>query len=41
MRTLDNQGIFGDDSTQYKLVGGTRLSERKSNTRKAAEPEEP
>ncbi len=32
------KGIFGDDSTQYKLVGGTRLSERKSNTRKAAEP---
>lgn len=26
---------FGDDSSQYEMVGGTRLSERKSPTRKA------
>jgi hypothetical protein len=30
------KGIYGDDSTQYEMVGGTRLSERKSPTRKAA-----
>ena len=29
------KAYFGDDSTQYELVGGTRLSERKSPTRKA------
>ena len=29
------KGIYGDDSSQYEMVGGTRLSERKSPTRKA------
>ena len=29
------KAIYGDDSTEYELVGGTRLSERKSPTRKA------
>lgn len=28
------KGNFGDDSSQYKLVGGTRLSEKKPRTRK-------
>jgi len=28
------RGIYGDDSTQYELVGGTRLSDRKSPVRK-------
>lgn len=28
------KGIYGDDSSQYEMVGGTRLSERKPNTRK-------
>lgn len=27
---------YGDDSSQYEMVGGTRLSERKSPTRKAS-----
>jgi len=27
---------YGDDSSQYEIVGGTRLSERKSPTRKAS-----
>ena len=26
---------YGDDSSEYELVGGTRLSERKSPTRRA------
>ncbi|MBI5950756.1 MAG: hypothetical protein HY865_03790 [Chloroflexi bacterium] len=26
---------YDDDSSQYEMVGGTRLSERKSPTRKA------
>jgi hypothetical protein len=30
------KGNFGDDSSQYEMVGGTRLSERKSPVRKAA-----
>ncbi len=30
------KGIYGDDSSQYEMVGGTRLSERKSPTRKAS-----
>ena len=29
------KGSFGDDSPQYKMVGGTRLSERKSTRRKS------
>lgn len=29
------QGIYGDDSSQYEMVGGTRLSERKPPKRKA------
>ena len=27
---------YGDDSSQYEMVGGTRLSERKSPARKAS-----
>src|SRR5690242_5330009 len=27
------KGIYGDDSSQYELMGGTRSSERKSRTR--------
>ena len=27
---------YGDDSQQYEMVGGTRMSERKPRTRKAA-----
>jgi hypothetical protein len=30
------KGIYGDDSSQYEIVGGKRLSERKRPTRKAA-----
>ncbi len=29
------RGIYGDDSSQYEMIGGTRLSERKSAARKA------
>jgi hypothetical protein len=29
------RGIYGDDSTQYELVGGTRMSDRKPLTRRA------
>ncbi len=32
------KGIYGDDSSQYEMVGGTRLSERKPITRKATTP---
>ncbi len=28
------KGIYGDDSSQYEMVGGTRMSERKPPTRK-------
>jgi hypothetical protein len=28
------KGVYGDDSTQYEMVGGTRLSERKPRTLK-------
>jgi len=28
------KGIYGDDSSQYEMIGGTRMSERKSPTRK-------
>ena len=28
------KGIYGDDSSQYELVGGTRLSERKTTRRR-------
>ena len=28
------KGIYGDDSSQYEMVGGTRRSERKRPTRK-------
>jgi hypothetical protein len=31
------KGEYGDDSSQYKLVGGTRLSDRKRNGRKKPE----
>ncbi len=30
------KGIYGDDSSQYEMVGGTRLSERKAPMRKAS-----
>lgn len=30
------KGIYGDDSSQYEMLGGTRLSERKPATRKSA-----
>jgi len=29
------KGLFGDNSSQYELVGGTRLSERKKSVKKA------
>jgi hypothetical protein len=29
------KATYGDDSSQYEMIGGTRLSERKSPTRKA------
>ena len=32
------QSIFGDDSSQYEVIGGTRVSDRKPATRKAAAP---
>ena len=28
------KGIYGDNSSQYEMVGGTRMSERKAPTRK-------
>jgi hypothetical protein len=28
------KGIYGDDSSQYEVIGGTRLSERKTPVRK-------
>ncbi len=28
------KGVYGDDSTQYEMVGGTRLGERKPRTLK-------
>ena len=28
------KGLYGDDSSQYEMVGGTRLSERKTPTHK-------
>ncbi len=28
------KGLYGDDSSEYELVGGTRLSERKSSAHK-------
>ncbi len=33
------KGVFGDDSTQYEMVGGIRMSERKFRTRKRATTE--
>lgn len=32
------QAIYGDDSSQYKVVGGTRVSDRKPVARKVAAP---
>jgi hypothetical protein len=29
------KGLYGDDSTEYEMVGGTRKSERKAPSRKA------
>jgi hypothetical protein len=34
------KAIYGDDSSQYEMAGGTRLSERKPRTRKKAESAE-
>ena len=31
------KGMYGDDSSQYKLVGGTRMSDRKRPVRKLPE----
>jgi hypothetical protein len=31
------KGIYGDDSSQYELVGGTRASERKPRARRVSE----
>jgi hypothetical protein len=28
------KGVYGDDSTQYQLAGGTRLSDRKPRSRR-------
>jgi hypothetical protein len=28
------KGVYGDDSSQYEMIGGTRLSDRKHPTRK-------
>jgi hypothetical protein len=33
------RGIYGDDSTQYELVGGKRLSDRKPHVRKVSTTE--
>ena len=30
------KAIYGDDSSQYEMVGGTRLSERKTAARRTA-----
>ena len=32
------KAVFGDDSQQYEMVGGTRISEKKPRTRKTATP---
>jgi len=32
------KGIYGDDSSQYEMVGGKRLSDRKPVARKVATP---
>jgi len=32
------KATYGDDSSQYEMVGGTRLSERKTPTRRIASP---
>ncbi|HEX2990913.1 MAG TPA: hypothetical protein VHO49_09560 [Anaerolineales bacterium] len=31
------KGIYGDDSSQYEMVGGTRASERKPRSRRVSE----
>jgi hypothetical protein len=31
------KGTNGDDSTEYKLIGGTRMSERRRSVRRAQE----
>ena len=33
------KGVFGADSPEYDMVGGTRTSERKRHGKKAGEPE--
>jgi len=35
------QAIYGDNSSQYDIVGGTRVSDRKPATRKVAPPAAP
>ena len=32
------KAIYGDDSSEYEMVGGTRLSERKPRARRVKEP---
>ena len=32
------KGIYGDDSSQYEMIGGTRRSERKTRSRKVRQP---
>ena len=32
------KGLYGDDSSEYEMVGGKRLSERKPPTRKPKKP---
>lgn len=34
------KGIYGDDSSEYEMAGGTRLSERKSPRRRVLTPPE-
>ncbi|MDU9049170.1 MAG: hypothetical protein Q3M30_09975 [Candidatus Electrothrix sp. Rat3] len=34
------KGVFGANSEEYDMVGGTRTSERKRQARKAGQPEE-
>lgn len=35
------RGVYGDDSSEYSIVGGTRLSERKRAARRAVTPPAP
>jgi hypothetical protein len=33
------KGMYGDDSSEYEMVGGTRMSDRRRSPRKAASPD--